>query len=62
MLPCETCAHGRNITEGHIRVNVKTSAKDEVMDKIEQQKRCGQLVFGDYVQCKNVSATKYKGS
>jgi hypothetical protein len=34
-------------TDGRIRVNVKTSAKDEVMDKINRQKRYGQLVFGD---------------
>jgi hypothetical protein len=28
-------------TERRTRVNVKTSAKDEVMDKINRQKRCG---------------------
>lgn len=32
-------------TDGRVRVNVKTSAKDEIMDKIEQQKRYGQLKF-----------------
>ncbi len=35
-------------TDGRIRVNLKTSAKDDVTDKINRQKRCGQLVFGDY--------------
>lgn len=35
-------------TDGRVRVNVKTSAKNEVMDKIEQQKRYGQLSFENY--------------
>lgn len=35
-------------TDGRVRVNVKTSAKNEIMDKIEQQKRYGQLSFENY--------------
>ncbi|WP_370575880.1 hypothetical protein [Methanomethylovorans sp.] len=35
-------------TDGRVRVNVKTSAKNEIMEKIEQQKRYGQLKFENY--------------
>ena len=35
--------------DGRTRVNVKTSAKDEIMDKIKQQQRYGQLMLENYV-------------
>jgi len=45
--------------DGRIRVNVKTSAKDEVMDKINRQKRYVQLVFGDYDEYKTGVKTQF---
>jgi hypothetical protein len=35
-------------TDGRTRVSVKTSAKDEIMDKIQQQQRYGQLMLENY--------------
>ncbi|HUW66681.1 MAG TPA: hypothetical protein VMW20_01390 [Candidatus Nanoarchaeia archaeon] len=32
-------------TDGRTRVNVKTTAKDEIMDRINQQQRYGQLTL-----------------
>ena len=36
-------------TDGRTRVNVKTSAKDEIMDRIKQQQRYGQLMLENCV-------------
>ncbi len=36
-------------TDGRTRVNVKTTAKDEIMDRIKQQQRYGQLMLENCV-------------